>query len=53
MADAWAERSGAEIAPTLSFEEPYEVVSIEPRTPTICELWLRPLESALEYLPGE
>jgi CDP-4-dehydro-6-deoxyglucose reductase, E3 len=53
MADAWAERPGAEIAPPLSFEEPYEVVSIEPRTPTICELWLRPLESALEYLPGE
>jgi CDP-4-dehydro-6-deoxyglucose reductase, E3 len=53
MADAWAERSGAEIAPPLSFEERYEVVSIEPRTPTICELWLRPLDGALEYLPGE
>jgi CDP-4-dehydro-6-deoxyglucose reductase, E3 len=53
MADAWVERSGAGIAAPLPFEEPYEVVSIEPRTPTICELWLRPLEGALEYLPGE
>jgi CDP-4-dehydro-6-deoxyglucose reductase, E3 len=39
-------------APT-SFEEPYEVIGIEHRTATIVELWLRPLGSVLEYLPGE
>lgn len=34
-------------------EAPYRVVAIERLTPTILELWLWPLEAALEYLPGE
>lgn len=37
----------------MSFEEPYEVIGIECRTPTIVELWLRPLGSALAFLAGE
>lgn len=36
-----------------SFEEPYEVIRLERRTPTIVELELRPLGMTLEYLPGE
>jgi CDP-4-dehydro-6-deoxyglucose reductase, E3 len=43
----------AAIAAPTSFEEPYEVIGIEHRTATIVELWLRPLASVLEYLPGE
>jgi CDP-4-dehydro-6-deoxyglucose reductase len=34
-------------------ELPYRVTGIERRTPTIVELWLRPLGKPLEYLPGE
>lgn len=41
------------IVPPTSFEEPYEVRRLEPRTPTIVELELRPLGQVLEYLPGE
>lgn len=37
----------------MSFEEPYEVVGLERRTPTIVELFLRPVSGTLEYLPGE
>ena len=37
----------------LSFEEPYRVIGIEPCTPTIVELWLRPIARPLQYLPGE
>lgn len=43
----------AAIPAPASFEEPYEVVGIEHPTATIAELWLRPLASVLEYLPGE
>ena len=53
MAEAWTDASGARIATPLSFEEPHRIVGIEPRTPTIVELWLRPIASPLEYLPGE
>ena len=53
MAEAWTDRSAAAIAAPMSFEEPHEVIRIERRTPTIVELWLRPLASVLEYLPGE
>ncbi|MGH2882553.1 MAG: hypothetical protein ACRDPA_07610, partial [Solirubrobacteraceae bacterium] len=53
MGDAWTGISPVPIAEPLSFEEPYEVIGIERRTPTILELWLRPVASALEYLPGE
>jgi CDP-4-dehydro-6-deoxyglucose reductase len=53
MAEAWTDRSAAAIAAPMSFEEPFEVIGIERRTATIVELWLRPLGSALEYLPGE
>ena len=34
-------------------ELPYRVTGLERRTPTIVELWLRPLVKPLEYLPGE
>ena len=34
-------------------EAPYRVVSVEPRTTTILELWLRPLAGTLSFLPGE
>jgi len=40
-------------AEPTSYEEPYRVVDVVRRTPTIVELWLRPLGGALEYLPGE
>ncbi|MGI8506823.1 MAG: FAD-binding oxidoreductase [Solirubrobacteraceae bacterium] len=53
MTDAWTDISAARIAEPMSFEEPYEVVGIERRTPTIIELWLRPAAGALDYLPGE
>jgi len=53
MTEAWNDMSAARIAEPMSFEEPYEVVEIERRTPTILELWLRPAGGALEYLPGE
>lgn len=43
---------GSVPAPT-SFEEPYEVRGLCRRTPTIVELELQPLDSVLEYLPGE
>lgn len=39
-------------APT-SFEEPYEVMRVERKTPTIVELELQPRGEILEYLPGE
>src|SRR6185312_8441397 len=45
--------SSAAIAAPMSVEEPYEVIGLERRTPTIVELWLRPLDGVLEYLPGE
>ncbi|MGH2966368.1 MAG: FAD-binding oxidoreductase [Solirubrobacterales bacterium] len=34
-------------------QAPYRVTAIERRTPTIIELWLRPLVKSLEYEPGE
>jgi CDP-4-dehydro-6-deoxyglucose reductase len=37
----------------MSFQEPYRVVGVELRTPTIIELWLRPLSVPLAYRPGE
>lgn len=40
-------------AEPTSFEEPYRVVDVVRSTPTILELWLRPLAGALEYVPGE
>jgi CDP-4-dehydro-6-deoxyglucose reductase, E3 len=40
-------------ATRIGREAPYRVVAIEPLTPTILELWLRPLDAPLEYLPGE
>lgn len=36
-----------------SFENPHRVTRLRRRTPAIVELELRPLDSALEYLPGE
>jgi CDP-4-dehydro-6-deoxyglucose reductase, E3 len=53
MAERWTDLSAAAIAAPMSFEEPYEVIGIERRTATIAELWLRPLDGVLEYLPGE
>jgi len=53
MAEMWANLSSARIAAPASFEEPYHVVEIEHRTPTICELSLRPAGDRLEYLAGE
>jgi Oxidoreductase FAD-binding domain len=53
MAEMWANLSSARIAAPASSEEPYQVVEIEGRTPTICELWLRPAGDRLEYLAGE
>lgn len=53
MADAWTATSAARMAEPMSFEEPYQVLAVEPRTPTILELRLRPLAAPLEYLPGE
>ncbi len=53
MVDASTDLVGGRIPEPMSFEEPYEVVGIERRSPTILELWLRPVDSALEYLPGE
>lgn len=37
----------------MSFEEPYRVLGIERRTPTIVEVLLWPVAGTLEYLPGE
>jgi CDP-4-dehydro-6-deoxyglucose reductase len=34
-------------------QAPYRVISLERRTATIAELWLRPLDGALRFLPGE
>jgi hypothetical protein len=42
MAEAWTEALGARIATPLSFEEPYRVDGIEPRTSTIVELLVDP-----------
>jgi len=53
MADGPADRRAVRIAEPLAFEEPYELVAREQRTPTIVELWLQPLGGALDYLPGE
>jgi NAD(P)H-flavin reductase len=53
MAEGWADRPAAAIAVPMSLEEPYELIGIERCTATIAELWLRPLGSVLEYLPGE
>ena len=53
MAGGREDRPAAAIAAPSSFEEPYEVSGIEHRTATIVELWLRPLGSVLEYVPGE
>jgi len=53
MAERSTDPLTASVAPPMSFEEPYEVIGIEHRTPTIVALWLRPLGSVLEYLPGE
>ncbi|HEX8977310.1 MAG TPA: FAD-binding oxidoreductase [Solirubrobacteraceae bacterium] len=52
MAEEWADLPAAIPAP-MSFEEPYEVLTLERRTATIAELWLRPRGGVLEYLPGE
>ncbi len=43
----------AAVPAPASFEEPYEVMRVERRTPTIIELELRPRGAILEYLPGE
>jgi CDP-4-dehydro-6-deoxyglucose reductase len=40
-------------ATRIGREAPYRVVAIEAVTPTILELWLSPLDAALEHLPGE
>jgi CDP-4-dehydro-6-deoxyglucose reductase, E3 len=53
MAEGWTDRTVAAVPAPLSSEAPFEVVAIEPRTATIVELWLRPLEAAMAYLPGE
>lgn len=53
MADAWSDIPAIRIAEPMSFEEPYQVLAIEHCTPTIVELWLRPVGGPLEYLPGE
>jgi CDP-4-dehydro-6-deoxyglucose reductase len=53
MADGRDVRPAAAIAAPASFEEPYEVVGLEHLTATIVELWLRPLGSVLDYVPGE
>jgi hypothetical protein len=42
MAEAFTDRS-TRIPEPLAFEERYEVVGLERSTPTIVELWLRPL----------
>ncbi|HEX5192014.1 MAG TPA: FAD-binding oxidoreductase [Solirubrobacteraceae bacterium] len=47
MGDPWR------IADPLSFQEPYEVLEIRPRTASIVELWLAPHSVPLQYLPGE
>ena len=52
MAEAFTDRS-TRIPEPLAFEERYEVVGLERPTPTIVELWLRPLGEVLDYLPGE
>jgi CDP-4-dehydro-6-deoxyglucose reductase len=36
-----------------SFEESYRVVGLARRTPTILELWLRPLATSMVFLPGQ
>jgi CDP-4-dehydro-6-deoxyglucose reductase len=42
-----------EAATPTSVDEPYRVLEVAPRTPTIVELWLRPLADPLRYRPGE
>jgi hypothetical protein len=51
MAEAWTSQSAAGLAAPMSFDEPYQVIGIERRTPTISELWSRPLAGAMRELP--
>lgn len=53
MVERLADRSPGAVPSPLSVEAPFEVIAIEPRTATIVELWLRPLEEEIGYLPGE
>jgi len=43
----------AAVAALRSVEELYVVRSIEQRTSAVVEVWLRPLDGLLEYVPGE
>jgi hypothetical protein len=54
MAEAFTDRS-TRIPEPLAFEERYEVVGLERSTPTIVELWLRPLGEVLvpQTLPAD
>jgi CDP-4-dehydro-6-deoxyglucose reductase, E3 len=36
-----------------AYDEPYRVLACDRVTPTIAELWLRPLGAGLQHLPGE
>ena len=51
MAEAWTSQSAGGSRPRSAFDEPYQVIGIERRTPTISELWLRPLAGAVRELP--
>lgn len=53
MAERWTDQSLGAVPAPLSVEAQFEVIAIEPRTATIVELWLRPLEEPIGYLPGE
>jgi CDP-4-dehydro-6-deoxyglucose reductase, E3 len=45
---------GAVVVPEpLGFQDPYRVAGLQPRTPAIAELLLRPLDGTLAYLPGQ
>jgi NAD(P)H-flavin reductase len=41
------------VATATAVEAPYRVASLERRTATIVELWLRPVAGALPFLPGQ
>src|SRR3954464_9501589 len=34
-------------------DAPYAVTAVEPRTPTIVEIWLSPVAEPIEYAPGQ
>ncbi len=53
MAERWADFPAVAVPAPPSVEAPFEVIAIERRTATIVELWLRPLEGPIGYLPGE